>query len=37
MEQSGVFKSYGKFFIVELSTNENLLHDWVAGKEIKIN
>ena len=37
MEQSGVFKSYGKFYIVELSTNENLLHDWVAGKEIKIH
>lgn len=37
MEQSGVFKSYGKFFIVELSTNESLLEYWVAGKEIKIH
>ncbi len=36
IEQSEVFKSYSKFFIVELSTNENLLHSWLAGKEIKI-
>lgn len=36
MEQSAVFKSYSRFYITELSTNETLLRSWITGKEIPI-
>lgn len=36
IEQSEVFKSYDKFYIVKLSTNKNLIDYWVKGKEIKV-
>lgn len=36
IEASEVFASYEKFYIVEISKNEDFLKNWVAGKEIKI-
>lgn len=34
--QSEVFASYTRFYIVELSTNEDLLDYWVHNKELKV-
>lgn len=34
IEQSAVFNSYNTFYIVELSTNEDLLKNWMNGKRI---
>ena len=36
IEKSKVFKSYSKFYIVELSTNEDLLQHWINQQQIKI-
>lgn len=36
IEQSEVFQSYFKFYIVELSTNERLLHYWINDKKLDI-
>jgi hypothetical protein len=36
IEESEVFNSYRKFYIVELSTNENLLDRWVNEEQIEI-
>jgi hypothetical protein len=36
IEKSEVFQSYSKFYIVKLSTNENLLRSWIQGKQIEI-
>lgn len=34
--QSEVFRSYSRYYIVELSTNESLLHCWIKNKAIQI-
>lgn len=36
MEESSVFASYDRFYIVELSTNEDLLKHWVENEQIEI-
>ncbi|MGY3795773.1 hypothetical protein [Aquimarina sp. 433] len=36
IENSIVFASYDKFYLSELSTNENFLKHWVQGIEVKI-
>lgn len=36
IEESKVFSSYERFYLVELSTNENLLANWIKGESIEI-
>ena len=36
IEQSEVFASYSKYYIVELTTNSALLESWIKNKEINI-
>lgn len=36
IEKSEVFSSYSKFYIVQLSTNENLLNYWKTNKKIEV-
>ena len=36
IETSNVFASYNKYYLTELSTNEDLLKRWLDGNEIKV-
>lgn len=36
IEESEVFASYNRYYLTELSTNENLLKSWVEGTEVKV-
>jgi len=36
IEKSDVFASYNRYYLAELSTNQNFLKNWINGSEIKI-
>jgi len=36
VEDSEVFSSFRKFYIVEISSNKEFLNNWISGKEIKV-